>query len=43
MIRIRELKKSFGSNVVLDGVDIDIEKGIATVVMTNQFNETIYN
>ena len=32
-IRIRGLKKSFGSNVVLDGVDLDIGKGESLVVI----------
>ncbi|MDR3505389.1 MAG: ATP-binding cassette domain-containing protein [Acidocella sp.] len=32
-IRIRGLKKAFGSKVVLDGVDLDIEQGTAMIVI----------
>ncbi len=32
-IRIRGLKKAFGSKVVLDGVDLDVEQGTAMVVI----------
>ena len=32
-IRVRALKKAFGSKVVLDGVDLDVEQGTALVVV----------
>lgn len=32
-IRIRGLKKAFGSKVVLDGIDLDVEQGTAMVVI----------
>ena len=32
-MRIRELKKSFGANRVLDGVDLDVHKGEVVVVI----------
>ena len=32
-IKIRDLHKAFGKKVVLDGVDLDIEKGEALVVI----------
>jgi phospholipid/cholesterol/gamma-HCH transport system ATP-binding protein len=32
-IRIRGLKKAFGSKIVLDGVDLDVEQGTAMVVI----------
>ena len=33
LVRIRELKKSFGSTLVLDGVDIDVGRGEAVVLI----------
>jgi phospholipid/cholesterol/gamma-HCH transport system ATP-binding protein len=33
MIRIRGLRKSFGSKVVLDGIDLDVERGRSTVII----------
>lgn len=33
MIEIRDLKKKFGDNVVLDGVNLTIEKGITLVII----------
>lgn len=32
-IKIRDLHKAFGKKVVLDGVDLDIEKGESLVVI----------
>ncbi|MXV45233.1 ATP-binding cassette domain-containing protein [Saccharibacter sp. 17.LH.SD] len=32
-IRIRGLKKTFGSKVVLDGIDLDVETGTSTVII----------
>lgn len=33
LVRIRDLKKSFGSTIVLDGVDLDVSRGEAVVVI----------
>ncbi len=33
MISLRGLKVSFGSRVILDGVDLDIEEGLTTVIL----------
>ena len=33
VVRIRGVKKSFGSNRVLDGVDLDVHKGEVVVVI----------
>ncbi len=32
-IRVRQLKKSFGPNLVLDGVDLDLERGKVNVIL----------
>jgi len=32
-IRIRGLKKAFGANLVLDGVDLDLERGKVNVIL----------
>jgi phospholipid/cholesterol/gamma-HCH transport system ATP-binding protein len=32
-IKVRGLKKAFGSNVVLDGVDLDVPRGKSLVVI----------
>lgn len=32
-IRVRKLKKSFGPNLVLDGVDLDLERGKVNVIL----------
>ena len=32
-IRVRDLKKSFGTKVVLDGVDLDVGAGESVVVI----------
>ena len=33
LVRIRALKKSFGTNKVLDGIDMDVRRGEAVVVI----------
>ncbi|WUH95581.1 amino acid ABC transporter ATP-binding protein [Streptomyces sp. NBC_00433] len=33
MVRVRGLRKSFGANVVLDGVDLDVREGEVTVLL----------
>nr|WP_200804514.1 amino acid ABC transporter ATP-binding protein [Actinacidiphila paucisporea] len=33
MVRVRGLRKSFGGNVVLDGVDLDVREGEVTVLL----------
>jgi phospholipid/cholesterol/gamma-HCH transport system ATP-binding protein len=32
-VRVRELKKAFGTNLVLDGIDLDIERGKVNVII----------
>ena len=33
MLEIRDVKKSFGSHTVLDGIDLDVEKGDVTAIL----------
>lgn len=40
-IKIRDLHKAFGKKVVLDGVDLDIEKGESLVVIGRFRNRKI--